>query len=245
MRSLILGGTSEASALARAVAMAGADAVFSYAGRTDAPVAQPLPTRIGGFGGVAGLVDFLRAEQIGAVVDATHPFAAQMSRNAVEACAVAGVPLIGLQRAAWTAQSGDRWQHVVDIAGAISALPARPARVFLAIGKQNLAGFAARPHHYLLRLVDAPSAPPLPDCTVILARGPFDLQGDLDLLRSHRISHIVAKNAGGGGAEAKLHAARELGLPVIMIGRPALPARTVVQTVGEVMAWLGHADLGV
>ena len=244
-RSLILGGTSEASALARALATAEADAVFSYAGRTDAPVAQPLPTRIGGFGGVAGLVEYLRSEAIGAVVDATHPFAAQMSRNAIEACVIAGVPLIGLQRSEWRAQTGDRWLHVDDIAGAIAALPDRPARVFLAIGKQNIAGFAARPHHFLLRLVDAPKAPPLPDCTVILARGPFDVQGDLDLVRSHRISHLVAKNAGGAGAEAKLQAARELGLPVIMIDRPTLPTRTVVGTVREVMAWLGHADLGV
>jgi precorrin-6A/cobalt-precorrin-6A reductase len=244
-RILLLGGTTEASALARALAAAGVDAVFSYAGRTEAPVAQPLPQRIGGFGGVAGLVDYLRAERIGAVVDATHAFAAQMSRNAVEACAVAGVPLIGLQRPEWRAQAGDQWQHVADIAGAVAALPEQPARVFLAIGKQNLAGFAARPHHYLLRLVDAPDLPPLPDCTVVLARGPFEVAGDLALLRQHRIGWIVAKNAGGAGAAAKLVAARELGLPVIMIARPALPARQVVGSVAEVMGWLGHADLGV
>jgi precorrin-6A/cobalt-precorrin-6A reductase len=244
-RILLLGGTTEASALARALAAAGVDAVFSYAGRTEAPVAQPLSQRIGGFGGVAGLVDYLRAERIGAVVDATHAFAAQMSRNAVEACAVAGVPLIGLQRPEWRAQAGDQWLHVADIAGAVAALPEQPARVFLAIGKQNLAGFAARPHHYLLRLVDAPDLPPLPDCTVVLARGPFEVAGDLALLRQHRIGWIVAKNAGGAGAAAKLVAARELGLPVIMIARPALPARQVVGSVAEVMGWLGHADLGV
>jgi precorrin-6A/cobalt-precorrin-6A reductase len=244
-RSLILGGTSEASALARALADIGADAVFSYAGRTDAPVGQPLPTRIGGFGGVAGLVGYLRAEGIGAVVDATHPFAAQMSRNAVEACAVVGVPLIGLQRPEWRAEAGDQWIHVTDIAGAIAALPEAPARVFLAIGKQNLSGFAARPHHYLLRLVDPPLAKPLPDCSVVLARGPFDLAGDLALLREHRIEVIVAKNAGGSGAEAKIIAARQLRLPVVMIGRPALPARRVVGSVAEVIGWLAHADLGV
>jgi precorrin-6A/cobalt-precorrin-6A reductase len=244
-RSLILGGTSEASALARALAEVGAEAVFSYAGRTDAPVGQPLPTRIGGFGGVAGLVEYLRAEGIGAVVDATHPFAAQMSRNAVEACAAAGVPLIGLQRPEWRAQAGDLWSQVADIEGAIAALPDRPSRVFLAIGKQNLSGFAARPHHYLLRLVDPPLAKPLPDCTVVLARGPFDLAGDLALLREHRIEVIVAKNAGGSGAEAKIIAARQLRLPVVMIGRPALPARRVVGSVAEVMGWLAHADLGV
>lgn len=232
--------------MARALAAAGADAVFSYAGRTEAPVAQPLPTRIGGFGGVDGLISYLRAEKIDAVVDATHPFAAQMSRNAIEACARAGVPLIGLQRPAWRAGEGDLWTHVDDIDSAIAALPDQPARVFLAIGKQNLAGFAARPHHYLLRLVDAPSATPLPDCTVVLARGPFDAAQDLALLQAHRISHIVAKNAGGAGAEAKLIAARSLSLPVILIDRPKLPARRVLAEVAEVMAWLDHpADLGV
>ena len=232
--------------MARALVSAGADAVFSYAGRTEAPVAQPLPTRIGGFGGVDGLISYLRAEKIDAVVDATHPFAAQMSRNAIEACARAGVPLIGLQRPAWRAGEGDLWTHVDDIDSAIAALPDQPARVFLAIGKQNLAGFAARPHHYLLRLVDAPSAPPLPDCTVVLARGPFDAAQDLALLQAHRISHIVAKNAGGAGAEAKLIAARSLSLPVILIDRPKLPARRVLAEVAEVMAWLDHpADLGV
>ncbi|MFC3181171.1 cobalt-precorrin-6A reductase [Cypionkella sinensis] len=244
-RILLLGGTTEASLLARALAEAGRNAVFSYAGRTDAPVAQPLPTRVGGFGGIGGLVDYLRAENIGAVVDATHPFAAQMSRNAIAACAEAGVPLIGLERAAWTAEAGDDWRHVPSIDAAVSALPDVPARVFLAIGKQNLSGFAAKPHHYLLRLVDAPASPPLPDCTVVLARGPFEVEGDKALMVQHKISHIVAKNAGGSGAEAKLIAARALRIPVVLIDRPALPARRVVASVAEVMDWLRHADLGV
>jgi precorrin-6A/cobalt-precorrin-6A reductase len=244
-RILLLGGTTEASALAQALAAAGKDAVFSYAGRTDSPVAQPLPTRVGGFGGVAGLVDYLRAERIDAVIDATHPFAAQMSRNAIEACARAGVPLLGLERAPWVAGIGNRWVHVDSLEAAVAALPDAPTRVFLAIGKQNLAGFAAKPHHYLLRLVDAPDAPPLPDCTVLLARGPFEAEGDRALLIQHNISHIVAKNAGGTGAEAKLIAACALGLPVILIDRPTLPTRRVVGSVPEVMAWLSHADLGV
>ncbi len=231
--------------MARAMAAEGKDAVFSYAGRTDRPVAQPLPMRVGGFGGVAGLVDYLRAERIGAVVDATHPFAAQMSRNAIEACSAAGVPLLGLERAPWVACLGDLWVHVGSIEAAVAAMPDTPARVFLAIGKQNLSGFAAKPHHYLLRLVDAPDAPPLPDCTVVLARGPFEVEDDKALMLHHNISHIVAKNAGGSGAEAKLIAARALGLPVILIDRPALPARAVVGSVAEVIEWLSHADLGV
>lgn len=242
-RILLLGGTTEASRLARALAGAGCDAVFSYAGRTEAPLAQPLPVRVGGFGGVAGLADYLRHEGIGRVVDATHPFAAQMSRNAVAACAQAGIPLIALERPVWTAGPSDDWHAVPDIAAAVAALPQAPARVFLAIGKQNLAPFAARPqHHYLLRLVDPPEAPlPLPQATVVLARGPFDPEGDAALMRAHGISHIVAKNAGGAGAEAKLAAARALRLPVILIGRPALPPRRVATTVEEVMGWLDHA----
>lgn len=242
-RILLLGGTTEASLLARALASAGMAAVYSYAGRTAAPLAQPLPVRMGGFGGVAGLVAYLKAEGISHVVDATHPFAAQMSRNAIAACAEAGVPLAVLERPGWQAGPGDDWTHVPDIASAVAALPDSPARVFLAIGKQTLAPFAAKPqHHYLLRLVDPPEgALPLPDATAVIARGPFDLASDLALLRDHRISHIVAKNAGGAGASAKLEAARALGLRVILIERPALPPRRIFAEVAAVMAWLPHA----
>jgi precorrin-6A/cobalt-precorrin-6A reductase len=247
-RALLLGGTTEASALARALAGEGIEAVFSYAGRTDAPGPQPLPTRIGGFGGVAGLTAYLRAEGITHLLDATHPFAAGMSRNAIAAAREAGVPLIALERAPWVAGAGDDWRRVPDIDAAVAALPESPARVFLAIGKQTLAPFAAKPqHHYLLRLVDPPEeALPLPDAAAVIARGPFSETGDLRLLQDHRIGWIVAKNAGGAGAEAKLIAARKLGLPVVMIDRPALPDRQVVATVAEVMRWLSHpARLGV
>lgn len=215
------------------------DAVFSYAGRTEAPVAQPLPMRVGGFGGVAGLVEYLRAEGISHVVDATHPFAAQMSRHAVQACAEAGVALVALQRPEWVAGPGDDWCPVPDVAGAVAALPEAGARVFLAIGKLHVAEFAAKPgNHYLLRLVDPPGALPLPDCAVEIARGPFDLAGDLALLRAHGIGVVVAKNAGGAGARAKLEAARALGLPVVMIARPPVPDRPVLAEVAEVLRWL-------
>lgn len=238
-RILLLGGTTEASALARLLAGAGLDAVFSYAGRTAAPVGQPLPLRIGGFGGAEGLADYLRAEPISHVIDATHPFAAQMSRNAIAACAATGTPLLALQRPAWSAGPGDRWTHVPDIAAAAAALPDQPARVFLAIGKQNLDAFAGRPHHYLLRLVDPPEGPlPVPDAEAVIARGPFTVEGDKALLRAHSITHLVAKNSGGAGAEAKLIAARALHLPVIMIDRPVLPARQIVVNPAEAMAWL-------
>ncbi len=251
-RILLLGGTTEAGLLARALADSGMAAVYSYAGRTLDPLAQPLPQRVGGFGGVAGLVDYLRSAGISHVVDATHPFASTMSRNAVQACAEAGVALLALQRAAWQPGPGDRWTSVASGEAAAAALPLVPSRVFLAIGRQTLADFAGSPqHHYLLRLVDPPAGPlPLPRVEVVLGRGPFRLEEDLDLLRRHGTEVVVSKNAGGDGARAKLDAARLLGLPVIIIERPALLIRATVATVAEVMEWLGHAappmvDLGV
>lgn len=232
--------------MAAALARAGLDAVYSYAGRTAAPVAAPLPTRIGGFGGVAGLAAWLRDNRISHVIDATHPFAAQISRNAVAACAETGVPLIALERPAWVAQEGDRWTSVGDIALAVAALPADPTTVFLAIGRQNLDPFGARPEHrYVLRLVDPPEAPPLPGATVVVDRGPFTEAGDIALMQRHGVQLVVAKNAGGSGASAKLGAARALGLPVIMIDRPASPDKRAVGTVAEVMDWLHDAKRGV
>lgn len=218
--------------------------MFSYAGRTGAPVAQPLPHRVGGFGGIPGLVSHLRAEAYTHVVDATHPFAAQMSRNAVAACAEAGVPLLALERLPWRAGEGDRWTHVPDIAGAVAALPEQPTRIFLAIGRQNLQDFAARSqHHYLLRLVDPPATPlPLPRAEAVIDRGPFRLEDDRALLRDHRIGLIVSKNAGGTGARAKLDAAREAAIPVLMIERPFIPPRLRVETVEEVLVWLSHPE---
>lgn len=218
--------------------------MFSYAGRTDAPRPQPLPTRIGGFGGAEGLATYLTAQRISHVVDATHPFAAQISRNAVLACKAVGLPLLGLERPAWRAQAGDHWMPVPDVAAAVAALPDGGAQVFLAIGKQSLVPFAAKPaNRYLLRLVDPPiEALPLVDAQVVIDTGPFTVDGDTALLRAHAISHIVAKNAGGVGAEAKLAAARKLGLPVVMIDRPQMPLRTLVTSVPEIMAWLGHAE---
>lgn len=231
------------------VAEAGLRATVSLAGRVARPVRQPLPQRVGGFGGVDGLAAYLRAEGITHVIDATHPFAAQMSRNAVAACAQTGVPLLALTRAPWQAGPGDRWTHVPDIPAAVAALERPPARVMLAIGRMHLADFAPNPQHfYLLRLVDPPQEPlPFPDHTVIVDRGPFSAEADLALLRAHRIGLVVSKNSGGTGAYAKLEAARTLSLPVLLIDRPALPSRAEAHSVAEVMRWLGHeaTDLGV
>jgi len=209
----------------------------------------PIPRRVGGFGGAAGLADYLRANAITHVIDATHPFAAQMSRNAVEACERTGVPLIALARPAWTPGPGDDWREVPDIPSAVTALEGAPRRVMLAIGRIHLNAFAAQPQHdYLLRLVDPPETPPpLPRHSIVVSRGPFTLEDDTALLRAHGIELIVAKNAGGSGARAKLDAARKLGLPVIMIARPALPQRQEVTSPEAVLDWLDHAgtDLGV
>lgn len=241
-RVLVLGGTTEASQLAVALATAQVDAIFSYAGRTESPLTQPLPMRIGGFGGVEGLSAWLQQQRITHVVDATHPFAAQMSRNAVAACAATGTRLLALERPAWQAQPGDRWQLVPDMAGAASALPEAPARVFLAIGRQHLAPFLACTHHwFLLRLVDASVALPAERGHIVLARGPFNEAADTALLQAHRITHVVAKNSGGSGAEAKLRAARALGLPVILIDRPSIPLRPTVGRVDAVLRWLAGA----
>jgi len=241
-RVLLLGGTTEASHLAQALARARVPAVFSYAGRTDAPVAQPLPTRVGGFGGVTGLREYLLAEHITHVIDATHPFAAQMSHHTVQACGDLNLPLLALERPPWQAQSGDRWQHVPDMAAAVAALPGHPARVFLAIGRQHVQAFLDVAYHwYLLRQVDPGVELSAERGTVVIDRGPFTLENDLALLRQHRISHVVAKNAGGVGAAAKLAAARALGCPVILIDRPALPHRLTVGTVQQALQWLGVA----
>jgi precorrin-6A/cobalt-precorrin-6A reductase len=242
MRALILGGTSDANLLADAVARAGVDAVYSYAGRTRVPTSQSLPIRVGGFGGASGLADYIRQQGITHVIDATHPFAAVMSCNAIAACATTGTPLIALERAPWEKAPGDNWIEVATIAAAVAALPEERTRVFLAIGRQHIAPFGAKPQHaYTLRFVDPPGgALSLPDVDVIVSRGPFTLAGELELMRSRGIEWVIARNSGGTGAQAKIDAARELGLPVIMLARPDLPDRPRANSVAEVMQWLAH-----
>ncbi len=240
---LILGGTTEATALAGRVARTDCRAVLSLAGRVARPARQPVAMRVGGFGGVAGLVAYLRDTGTTHVVDATHPFAAGMSANAVAACEEAGVPLIALTRPPWLEMDGDRWRRVPDIAGAVDALNGPPRRVMLAIGRMHLTAFEIRPQHfYLLRLVDPPATPPgFPDHHVVVSRGPFTEDGDMALMRDHAVDLVVSKNSGGTAAYAKIAAARSLGIPVVMIDRPDLPARREVGSVEAVMAWLAHA----
>ncbi len=234
--------------MANAFAEQGVTAVYSYAGRVENPRPQPLPTRVGGFGGPDGLARYIRDHGITHVVDATHPFAAQMSRNAVEACRETQTPLAALTRAAWAAQPGDEWQNVPDVAAAVAALSGDPQRVFLAVGRMHLEDFAVQPQHrYLLRLVDKPDALPLPNADVVVARGPFTEADDRALMQRHGTQLVVSKNAGGTGARAKLDAARTLGLPVLMIDRPVLSQRTELSSVAQVLDWLNHSgvNLGV
>ena len=223
MRVLILGGTTEASRLADALAGdARHDATLSLAGVTRNPKLPAIPVRIGGFGGADGLAAWLRAHGTDALVDATHPFAQAISRNAVLAAAEASVPLLRVARPEWRPVPGDRWTLVPTMPAAAAALGPERRRVLLTVGTREVAAFRDAPQHdYLLRSVDPPPPELLPpDCRVLALRGPFTPEGELALLREHGIQVIVSKNSGGTATAAKLEAARRLRLPVILVARP-------------------------
>ncbi len=244
-RVLILGGTGEGLALGRALADDPRfEITYSVAGRTTAPVLPPTETRTGGFGGVNGLQLYLEGREIDLIVDATHPFAAQMSANAVEAAAETGIPVLALRRPPWTADDGDRWIDVPIMQAAADAIGAESRRVFLTIGQHDLAPFLTAPQHrYVLRSVEPPPEKLRPlDCLVMAERGPFALDGERALLAEHRIDILVTKNSGGDATRPKLIAARERGIPVIMVARPALPPATAeVPDVDAALAWLDAA----
>jgi precorrin-6A/cobalt-precorrin-6A reductase len=243
MNILILGGTSEASALGDALAGdARFRATLSLAGRTLRPMAQKLPTRIGGFGGADGLARYLTEQHMHALIDATHPFAARITANAVAAAAATGTPLLVVLRPAWQPGAGDRWRGVPGMAAAAEALGRAPRRVLLTVGRQDLAPFKAAPwHHYVLRSVEAPPSGSLPPLvTLITARGPFREEDERRLLADARIEVIVTKNSGGAATEAKLAAARALALPVVMVARPPPPVVPTVPDVAGGLDWLAH-----
>ncbi|SDT78338.1 cobalt-precorrin-6A reductase [Actinoplanes derwentensis] len=236
MKVLVLGGTTEARRLAGLIHGEFA-VVSSLAGRTSAPLLPAGEVRIGGFGGATGLAGYLRDTGVGAVVDATHPFAATMSGNVFEACAGTGVPLMILRRPAWSAGPGDDWHRVASLPAAAAGLPHLGRRVFLTTGRQGLPVFAGLDECWFLsRSVEAPTGDVPRNLEVLLDRGPFTVAGELAILTRHHIDVLVTKDS--GGSPAKLAAAHELGIPVLMVNRPATPPAPVVATPDEAAAWL-------
>ena len=239
---LILGGSSEATALATVLAgRKDVRAILSLAGRTLVPAVQPLATRVGGFGGIEGLEAFIRAEGSDILVDATHPFAAQISRHARAAAQLTGCPLLDATRAGWAPQDGDRWTEVATMAEAASTLGDSPRRVFLTVGRLQLAAFATAPqHHYLVRTIDpVEGSHRLADARYLTGRGPFQANEEERLMRDHGVEVLVTKNSGGSASAGKLEAARRLQLPVILVRRPA-PSGGALATEQVLAAILAH-----
>ncbi|MEU4083138.1 cobalt-precorrin-6A reductase [Streptomyces aureus] len=227
MHVLILGGTTEARALAESLATAARPdlrVTTSLAGRVGAPRLPPGEARVGGFGGAEGLARWLREHAVDAVVDATHPFAGTISANAAGASAATGVPLLALRRPGWAPVAGDVWHETGSLEEAAGLLPSLGRRVFLTTGRLGLPAFAPLDDlWFLVRSVDAPGAPMPARAEVLLDRGPFTLQGERDLLRRHAIDVVVTKDSGGAATAPKLTAAREAGLPVVVVRRPPAP----------------------
>ncbi|WP_426127211.1 cobalt-precorrin-6A reductase [Pararhizobium sp. PWRC1-1] len=242
-RILILGGTTEARQLATALAERNdCDSLLSLAGRTAEPMAQPVPTRSGGFGGSDGLAKFLKAENFDLLIDSTHPFAARISHNAAIAAGRTRIPLFALRRAAWKPEPGDRWTRVRSVPDAVEALGAAPKRVFLAIGRQEAFHFETAPQHqYLIRSVD-PVMPQLgvPHARYMLATGPFEEAAERELLIDNRIEVIVAKNSGGTATYGKITAARTLGIAVVMVERQQPDDVRTVETVNDALGLVDH-----
>jgi precorrin-6A/cobalt-precorrin-6A reductase len=248
MHVLILGGTTEARRLAADLAADGTLRVTSsLAGRVAEPRLPAGEVRIGGFGGPAGLAAWLREQHVDALIDATHPFAERISRNAAAAAAEVHVPLLALRRPGWGPVDGDDWHPVDSLEEAARALDGLGERVFLTTGRLGLGTFAPLERHWFLaRSVDAPEGPLPPRTEILLDRGPFTLEGERAVLRAHRIDVLVTKDSGGAATAPKLTAARELGLPVVVVRRPPAPAGVpVAADVAAAAAWLaGHRRPG-
>ena len=238
-RILVLGGTSEARELADLMDSAGLDVVTSLAGRVNRPRLPRGQVRIGGFGGPAGLADWLTGNRASAIIDATHPFAERISASAVQAGAETGVPLLRLHRRPWTPQEGDQWIRVPSMEAAAAVVRERFRRPMLTIGRQGLGAFAGDTRgSYLIRCVEPPEGPLPHRYLLVLDRGPFALDSERTLMGRHKIDVLVTKNSGGEATEAKLEAARELHIPVVLIDRPAAPEVETVHTVEEAARWL-------
>ncbi len=244
IRVLILGGTGDALELAAKISLlSGVEVITSLAGRTRQPSVPTGSVRIGGFGGQAGLVQYLQAQQIDFSIDATHPFAAQISWNAAAAAAEAEIPHLMLIRPAWQPMSrvsSDCWIEVDTLEAAAEAIPDTAKRVFLTTGRQQLAPFVPLTHlWFLIRSIDSPDPQTLmPNGLLLHDRGPFTLEQERHLLIDHQIDLIVSKNSGGEATYAKILAARELRLPMVMIRRPIMPAGAQVSSVETALVWL-------
>ncbi|MET7850843.1 cobalt-precorrin-6A reductase [Streptomyces avermitilis] len=239
---LVLGGTTEARELAASLApRPGVRVTTSLAGRVSRPGTVEGDVRIGGFGGAEGLAAWLGEHRVDVVVDATHPFAAGITANAARAAAATGVPAVVLRRPGWRPGPEDCWHAVASLPAAADLLPELGRRVFLTTGRLGLAAFAHQAElHFVVRSVESPEPPMPPDTEVLLARGPFTVADELGLLREHRIDVLVTKDSGGAATSAKLTAARELGLPVVVVRRPPLPeGMTAVPDVAGALARLG------
>jgi precorrin-6A/cobalt-precorrin-6A reductase len=242
-RILLLGGTVEAASLARAIVARFGNRVAlttSLAGRTERPVAVTGDVRIGGFGGADGLAAFLRDDAIGLVIDATHPFADRISAHARSACETARVARLMLLRPPWKRHPLDRWIEVDDLAAAASVVGKIGRRAFLTVGSSEVAAFASAVEvRFLVRMIDAPSCPlPLRFYEIVLGRGPFTLAAERHLLQRYAIDVVVCKASGGDATEAKVIAAREASLPIIMVRRPPAEPGEVVASVEAALDWV-------
>ncbi|NIJ13718.1 precorrin-6A/cobalt-precorrin-6A reductase [Saccharomonospora amisosensis] len=236
---LILGGTSEARALAAALVASGVRVVSSLAGRVASPRLPEGEVRVGGFGGPNGLAGWLTEYDITAVVDATHPFAERIGESAVRGTALAGVPLLRLERPGWVPTPGDDWHWVDTLREAAAVVPSLGSRAFLTSGRQGLSAFAhASGVWFLARCVDPPEPPLPPRLEVLLSRGPYRVADELALLREHRIEVLVTKDSGGSLTSAKLTAARQLRVPVVVVRRPPRAATESVTSVDAAEAWV-------
>ena len=235
-RILILGGTRDARQLAEALVVGGYNPITSLAGVTGQPVLPPGDVRVGSFGGVVGLTSYLENNQIRLVIDATHPFAAQMSAHAFEACRSTGVSLLRLERPQWLPGGCDRWTIVSGSSEAAALLPSG-ARVLLTTGRKDLDSFFARQDiSGIARMIEDPPLDPPANWRILRERPPFTVEEEVKLLAESAITHLVTKNAGGSATEAKLQAARDMGIPVIMVARPVKPVVACFAAIGHLIA---------
>lgn len=233
---LVLGGTADAHEIAVGLKEAGVDFVVSLSGAIRRSAVRGYSVRIGGFGGIGGLIEYLDKAEIEGIIDATHPFAANISRSAVVAAEVSGTPIVRFERPAWIAPEGADWRAVDDLDAAARALPSR-ARTFLTVGSRSLEPFVSRTDVWFLFRSIEKAGMPFAQGEALIGWPPYNVDTELEVMKQHRITHLVTKNSGGGQTAAKLEAATEMGIPVIVVGRPVLPVVESASTVSDILRW--------